>query len=142
MPHAFSGSCHCGNIELRFETAIAPEILAVRACSCSFCSRHGARNTSDPEGRVRIVVHDPPALLRYRFALETADFLVCGRCGIYLAAVAGAGARWHATINVNTLDDAERFSRTPEPVDYDGESEQARGERRAARWTPVEAGVG
>ncbi len=142
MPHAFTGSCHCGNIELRFETVTAPESLAVRACNCSFCSRHGACTTSDPEGRVRIVVHDPAALIRYRFALETADYLVCGRCGIYVAAVARTGGRWHATINVNALDDAERFSRAPEPVDYDGESEEGRRERRVARWTPVEGGVG
>ena len=142
MAHVFSGGCHCGNLELRFETEIAPERLAVRTCACSFCSRHGARAASDPAGRMQIVVHDSAKLIRYRFALETADFLVCGRCGIYVAAVAGDDLDRHAILNVNVLDDSERFTRAPEPVDYSDESESQRRERRAARWTPVVGDVG
>jgi hypothetical protein len=30
-------------------------------------------------------------LLRYRFGLKTADFLVCENCGIYMAAVISTG---------------------------------------------------
>src|SRR5439155_217050 len=58
--------------------------LALRADTCSFCRRHGARTTSDPSGHVAITVHHPDQLLRYRFGLRTADFLVCTRCGIYV----------------------------------------------------------
>src|SRR2546422_3634073 len=47
------------------------------ADTCSFCRKHGARTTSDPSGRVVITVRHPGQLLRYRFGLETADFLVC-----------------------------------------------------------------
>ena len=138
MSRVFPGGCHCRNLEFRFETATAPERLSVRACGCSFCSRHGARTASDPEGRVRIIVHDASALIRYRFALKTAEFLVCGRCGIYVAAVAGDAAARHAIINLNTLDDADLFTHPPAPMNYDAESEQQRRDRRAARWTPAE----
>src|SRR5438552_5931344 len=82
-----TGRGHCGNVELALETSVRPEELALRADTCSFCRRHGARTTSDPSGRIVITVHDPEQLLRYRFGLRTADFLVCGRCGIYVAAV-------------------------------------------------------
>ena len=99
-----TGRCHCGNLELSLETSARPEELSLRADTCSFCRRHGARTTSDPSGRVVITVHHPDELLRYRFGLETADFLVCGRCGIYVAAVMNEGSSSYATVNVNILD--------------------------------------
>ena len=132
-----TGRCHCGNLELSLETSVRPEELSLRACTCSFCRRHGARTTSDPSGRVVITVHHPDELLRYRFGLETADFLVCTRCGIYVAAVMEEGSGSYATVNVNTLDAVDRFTRPATPVTYEGESAAERSARRKARWTPA-----
>lgn len=132
----FAGSCHCGNLEVSFATSRAQD-LVVRSCACSFCRRHGARCVSDPAGAVRILVHDPALLLRYRFGLRTADFLVCRRCGVYLGAVMAAGDRAVATINVNTFDPPHPFERAGVPMDYGGESEPERRARRATGWTPT-----
>src|SRR5919198_6107560 len=129
-----TGRCHCGNVELALETSLRPEALSLRACTCSFCRRHGARTTSDPGGRVVITVHHPEQLLRYRFGLRTADFLVCTRCGIYVAALMNEGSGCYATVNVNTLDALERFTQAATPVTYDGESAAKRAARRKARW--------
>jgi hypothetical protein len=109
----------------------------VRSCACSFCRRHGARCVSDPAGAVRILVHDPALLIRYRFGLRTAEFLVCGRCGTYLGAVMTAGGSAVATINVNSFDPPHPFERQGVPMRYDAESEPERRARRAAGWTPV-----
>jgi hypothetical protein len=57
-PLRLSGACHCGNLELTFETARDPGELAVRACGCSVCRLHGGRTVSDPKGRVEFVVHE------------------------------------------------------------------------------------
>ena len=65
----FAGSCHCGNLELVFETPRAPEDLVVRSCSCSFCRRHGARCVSDPAGAVRLAE-------RLREIVESTEFTV------------------------------------------------------------------
>ncbi len=54
-----TGRCHCGNLELALETSVRPEELSLRADTCSFCRKHGARTTSDPGGRVMITVHHP-----------------------------------------------------------------------------------
>ena len=132
-----TGRCHCGNLELSLETSVRPEELSLRADTCSFCRKHGARTTSDPSGRVVITVRDPEQLLRYRFGLETADFLVCRRCGIYVAAVMNEGAGCWATVNVNTLDVVDRFAQPATPVTYEGESAAQRTARRRARWTPA-----
>ena len=132
-----TGRCHCGNVELALETSERPEQLSLRADTCSFCRKHGARTTSDPRGRVSITVHRPEQLLRYRFGLETADFLVCARCGIYVAAVMSEGAGWWATVNVNIFDAVDRLTQPATPVTYEGESAAERSARRKARWTPA-----
>ena len=132
-----TGRCHCGNIELALETSVRPEELSLRACTCSFCRRHGARTTSDPGGRVVVTVHHPEQLLCYRFGLRTADFLVCARCGIYVAGVVHEGSGCFATVNVNALDAVDRFTQPATPVTYEGESAAERAARRKARWTPA-----
>ena len=135
----WSGACHCGNIAVAFESASPAPAFEIRACQCSFCRKHGARAVSDPRGRVRVSVREPDALVRYRFALRTADFLVCARCGIYVAAVLGDTGGSYATVNLNVLDGADEFSRAATPVRYEGESEAERRARRVARWTPASA---
>lgn len=141
----FAGRCHCGNIEIVFETARTPEELGVRSCTCSFCARHGAITTTDPEGGASFVARDRDKLNRYRFGLKTADFLVCGVCGVYVGAVFADGERSYATLNVNAFEERGVFPRVPEFASYDHETEGERRARRVARWTPVltfDEGVG
>ncbi len=81
------GSCHCGQVRVAFETEVAPEALPVRACTCTFCRRHAPLYTCDAKGRVVFEIGEPQIASRYRFGLESADFLVCGRCGVFVGAV-------------------------------------------------------
>jgi hypothetical protein len=128
----FAGACHCGTVRAALETSAEP---AVRACSCAFCRRHGAHTVSDPAGSLRIEA--ARTLHRYRFGLETADFLLCPGCGVYVAAVVADGEALRATLNVAGMDVAPLAARDAEPVSYDGESAEARRARRLARWTPT-----
>lgn len=136
---SFPGSCHCGNLKVVYETAVAPAETEVRACACGFCRRHGSLAVSDPAGRLKIAVEDPTRLNRYRFALGTADFLICADCGVYAAAVLAEGDRAWAIVNTNVLDDRTAFSRTPTAFDFDGEDQAGRVDRRKTRWTPLVA---
>ena len=133
-----SGGCHCGNIRLSFSTALDPAGLEIRACQCSFCTRHGSRAAADPNGRLVISVENKERLRAYRFGLRTADYLVCGECGVYVAAIAGDGDDATAVVIVNALDERERFSREPVPVRYDAETREQRLARRRSAWMPVE----
>lgn len=101
-----------------------------------FCRMHGARTTSDPEGRVSFRVSDERQLQRYRFALRTADFSVCRTCGVYVAAVLTSPSGEFATVNVNTIRGALTVA-DAEPTTYDGESPEQRKMRREDQWTPV-----
>jgi hypothetical protein len=85
------GGCHCGNIRVEFETAVAPGALSLRTWQCSFCRKHGARYASDPDGRLTIRIRDAAVVLRYRFALGVTDFLSCRTCGVYVAATTTGG---------------------------------------------------
>jgi hypothetical protein len=131
-----AGGCHCGAVDVEWRTQ-APEALEVRACSCTFCSKHGARTATDPGGHVRFVEREPGTLVRYRFATRSADFLLCARCGVYLGAVLTHDGRSVATVNVNTLADRDAFP-SARRVDYADEPRDARIARRLARWTPAE----
>lgn len=133
-----NGRCHCGNIQVSFETARRPEELHPRICGCSFCRRQGARYASDPQGRVRFEVRDPERLTRYRFGHKTADFLLCATCGVYFGAVMTEGGMRYAVLNVDVFDEPVAIADTPQSFDYDAEDEADRVARRKARWTPVE----
>ena len=113
------------------------EALGLRVDQCSFCRAHGARNTSDPNGTMSISVRNGNALLRYRFGLRTADFLVCRRCGVYIGALMEDGGKSWFTVNVNTFRRPPRDDFPIAPVDYDAENTAARIARRKEKWTPV-----
>ena len=134
---AYEGACHCGAIEFTYEASRGPRSWSVRACQCAFCRGHGALTTSDPEGAVRFRYVFPDRLRRYRFALRTADFLICRECGMYVGAVMMTGAGAVATINVNLLRDRPRGLASARAVNYKDESLEDRRNRRREHWTPV-----
>ena len=43
------GACHCGQVEVAFETAMSVADLPLRACGCSFCRRHGTQGRGGSE---------------------------------------------------------------------------------------------
>jgi hypothetical protein len=126
-----TGGCHCGALRVEFESA-AP--LALRACQCSFCRKHQARSVSDPEGSAALTLG--PEAVRYRFATGSCDFLLCGRCGVYVGAVQRIDGRFYAVLNLTAFD-APRPELPDTPMDYEGENAETRAARRRARWTPA-----
>jgi len=135
--HDYVGSCHCGSIAYRYNTAILPAEWSVRACQCSFCRLHAALTTSDTHGSVTFVIADPTALQRYRFGHRSADFLLCAHCGTYLAAIFSTEIGGFGVINVRTLTEPPHDLPEPQPVSLEDESPEARRVRRQSRWTPI-----
>lgn len=134
----FSGRCHCANLGYEMTTAIAVDDIRARACDCRFCRLHGARNWSDAGGRTAITIADEALLQRYRFALKTADFLICRRCGVYLGAVLTASDGCWSTINLRLAD----LDPVVETASYGHEDTAGRVERRRLVWTPTTIGRG
>jgi hypothetical protein len=133
----FEGGCHCGNLEVTFEASRAPAALQLRACGCTFCRRHGQVSVTDPAGSLEIRLRDPAEVSRYVFGLRTSEFLVCRRCGVFVAAVCAIDGETYATLNVNTLAARAVFTQAPTPVSFEGETAPERLARRRRAWTPA-----
>jgi hypothetical protein len=137
MPTTLRGACHCRNLAVVLETSLDPRTLPLRACQCSFCRRHGGITTSDPAGRLVVEVREAGEIQRYRFALGITDFLLCRRCGVYVAATMETPAGTLGVLNVNVLDEREPFARPATPMEYGAESVASREDRRTKVWMPV-----
>lgn len=137
--NTYRGSCHCGAIGFDYRTALKPDQWSVRACQCSFCRAHDALSASDPAGELAFTAADPDGLQRYRFALGTADFLLCRNCGVYIGAVIEIDGSYRGIINTHALSDAGDSVAEPQPMSYDGEDVAGRVGRREERWMPVTA---
>jgi hypothetical protein len=120
-------------------TAVAPSDWSIRACQCQFCLSHAALSTSDKQGELAFHAADPAALQRYRFALRTADFLLCSNCGVYIGAVIEIADRRYGIVNTRALAPAPAEIAALAPISYDGEDTRGRIQRREDRWTPVTA---
>jgi hypothetical protein len=131
------GGCHCGAVRIAFRSDKPPGAFEPRTCQCGFCRRHGSRAVSDPEGLMTIDIRRPEIVQQYRFGSRTADYLVCGACGVYVAAVMCADDGAFSVTVVNALDRRDDFDGPPAPVDFDGEDVAARLARRRVRWTPT-----
>jgi hypothetical protein len=132
-----TGACHCGAIRGTLHATKPPAELQVRACQCSFCTRHGAMTASDPAGSATFEI-ERAMLAEYQFGTRTGTSLICVRCGIYAGVILQEAGKTWSVLNARGLAIAELQVRLGEPVVYDGETPEARIARRKTRWTPTE----
>jgi hypothetical protein len=139
-----TGRCHCGNISFRLDWRPEPSEIPVRACTCSFCVKHGGVWTSSPRASLQARVEDPSKVEKYVFGTRTADFHVCRACGVVPLVTSRIDGRLYAVVNVNALEGVEPGLLKRATATFDGEDEAARLARRKRNWIPdvdyVEAG--
>lgn len=128
------GRCHCGNISFSLTWEPDPVEIPARACTCSFCVKHGGVWTSLPGGALQVVVEDPKLVSRYEFGTRTAHFHVCARCGIVPVVTSRIDGALYAVVSVNAFEgvDPSLFRRTSSNLD--GEGEDSRLARRKRNW--------
>ena len=140
-----SGSCHCGNITFSLDWRPEPAEIPARACSCSFCLKHGGLWTSCPMGSLRITIRQPALVSRYSFGTRTAEFHVCSSCGVVPVVTSRIDGRLYAVVSVNAFQDVDPALLKRAAAGYDSESESARLARRKLNWiadVEVQAGNG
>ena len=130
----FPGSCHCGRLRLVFSTARHPLDFTPRACDCSFCRKHGAAYVSDPAGQLSVSVRED-ALRKYRQGSDTADFLLCGKCGVLVAVIFEHAGRLHGAVNVGCLEGNNEFM-APVPASPQTLSAEEKISRWLELWIP------
>lgn len=129
-----SGECHCGNLSFEFKTNNSRDKLLVRSCQCRFCKLHGAATARDPNGLASIAARVPEMVTLYRFASNTADFILCSKCGVYIGAAVTVKGRAYATLNMNASDLGPMKIT---PIAHGEETNRLRVERRVKTFTPL-----
>lgn len=135
----YRGGCHCGVLKVVYRTDIDPADWPLRHDGCSFCRRHGVVGTSDSAGEIAFEIDDDSKVRRYRFAHRTAEFLVCGECGVFVAALTDTPGGARAVANARVLDGVSLNFNAVTALSFDAETPIQRAERRARNWTPVRA---
>ncbi len=133
----YRGGCHCGALKIVYRTEVDPADWPLRHDGCSFCRRHGVVATSDPAGEVEFEYEDDAEIRRYRFAQRSAEFLICGECGVFVAALTETGAGPRAVINARVLDAVSLNFSAVIDARFDEETPMQRAARRSRNWTPV-----
>jgi hypothetical protein len=128
------GRCHCGNFSFLLDWVPDPAEIPARACTCSFCTKHGAVWTSCPGGSLRIQIREPAAATTYRFGTGSADFHLCARCGALPVVTSRIEGRLHAVVNVRMFEDFSSLAMNTSPSSVEGEIEGERLARRARNW--------
>lgn len=129
-----NGKCHCGNIAFALAWEPDPTEIPARACTCSFCVKHGGVWTSNPKGALEISIGDPLLVSRYRFGTRTAEFHICARCGIAPVVTSDIEGRTYAVVSVNAFENVDPSLLRRASATFDEENEQSRLARRARNW--------
>ncbi len=129
-----SGSCHCRNISFRLDWTPEPSEIPARACTCSFCVKHGGVWTSCPTGSLEIGIQDRSLLSVYAFGTHTADFHVCSRCGVVPVVTCRLDGQLHAVVNVNAFEGVDASLLRHASATFEGEDQAARLARRKRNW--------
>jgi hypothetical protein len=131
-----SGGCHCGNIAFVLDWQPEPREIPARACTCSFCIKHGGLWTSCAAGSLTVHIRDSARVSRYAFGTKTADFHVCSSCGVVPVVTSTIDGQVYAVVSVNAFDNVDAALLQRAHVSFDGEGEGDRLARRKRNWIP------
>jgi hypothetical protein len=97
------GGCHCGNI--KYSAVVTNDIAKYLpvACSCNFCTSHGASYISDSRGSLSINIKNKSNISEYRHGSRIAYFLICKTCGILTNACYEEKGNTFSSINILSL---------------------------------------
>jgi len=90
--------------------------------------------TSHPDGVLRVAIGDPARVSRYAFGTETAEFHVCGRCGVVPVVTSAIDGNLYAVVNVNALEGVDPSRLRRATSDVEGEDTASRLARRRRNW--------
>ncbi len=129
-----TGRCHCGNTTFLFTWEPETKEIPARACTCSFCTKHGGVWTACATGSLSVIVSNPSLVSRYTFGTKTAEFHICSRCGIVPVVTSRVEGQTYAVVNVNAFEGVDPALLRPVSASFDNESEDVRLARRKKHW--------
>jgi hypothetical protein len=131
--HALKGGCHCGSVRVEVELTRSPDTYQPRACDCDFCRRHAAAWISDRDGRVGIFTARGDQGVTYRQGSNQVELLLCGHCGVLVAALYRREERLFAAVNTRAIEGGVGFG-SEQPVSPKTLSDDQKAERWQDIW--------
>jgi hypothetical protein len=128
------GKCHCGNITFTLDWPGIPSEVNARACSCTFCVKHGGVWTSNPDAKLSVTFKRTAAVSKYEFGTRTATFHVCVVCGAVPIVTSEIANHLYAVVNVNTFENFDSSRLRRQPANFDAEPQESRLARRQRNW--------
>jgi hypothetical protein len=128
------GRCHCGNIAFSLTWDPDPAEITARACTCTFCVKHGGLWTSNPRGALRVQIGEADRVSRYAFGTKTAQFHICTRCGVVPVVTSRIDERLYAVVSVNAFENVDAALLRRAPISFDAEQTETRLARRKRNW--------
>ena len=128
------GKFHCVNISFSLTWEPDPTEIPTRACTCSFCTKHGGVWASNPSGALEVVVKDPSLVSKYSFGTRTAEFHTCARCGIVPVVTSRIDDHLYAVVSVNAFEGVDQSLLRRASTSFDGEGKESRLARRKRNW--------
>ncbi len=128
------GRCHCGNIAFSLTWDPDPAEIPARACTCTFCMKHGGVWTSNPRGALRVEIGEARSVSHYAFGTKTAQFHICARCGVVPVVTSRIDERVYAVVSVNAFENVDPALLRRAPISFEAEETQTRLARRKRNW--------
>jgi hypothetical protein len=129
-----NGRCHCGNIAFALTWAPEPTEIPARACTCTFCVKHGGVWTACPTGSLEVTVQQPAQVSKYSFGTRTAQFHICTSCGVVPLVTSAIDGQLYAVVSVNAFESVDPALVRRGTVTFDDETEAKRLARRKRNW--------
>jgi hypothetical protein len=128
------GSCHCRNVSFSLAWNPDPGEIPARACTCSFCRKHGGVWTSNPNATLEVRVREPSLVSKYAFGTGTAEFHICARCGVAAVVTSRIDGHLYAVVSVNAFDGVDSAMIRTAAAEFGDEATERRLERRKRSW--------
>lgn len=97
-------------------------------------SKQKAAQAAHANSRLAVHVKDEPALTKYEFGSETAEFYVWAECGVTPVALSEIDTQ--KVVNVRTINDLSSVTVSEASTELDAEDIAGRLSRKAQNWIP------
>jgi hypothetical protein len=109
--------------------------IPARACTCSFCAKHGGVCTSCPTGSLTVSVNDRACVSTIRVRHHSAEFHVSTACGVVPVVTSRSDSRLDGRSSVSThFENVEPALLRRAPATLESENEQTRLRPRKHNW--------